>query len=223
MKAGNYSYPGPDQLPDILPVFPLPAALLLPRADMPLNIFEPRYLAMIDHALCTDRVIGMIQPGNGNGPCDHSNGLVEVGCAGRITSFAETGDNRYLITLTGIARFRIVEEIASDQTFRLCRVCARNFAEDFSSADEASVDRQSVLKTFREYLSANNLQADWDSVDRASNEILINALAMMAPFDAAEKQALLEAPDLRARSETLIAITELVMSREAAGGAQPLQ
>ncbi len=150
MKAGNYSYPGPDQLPDILPVFPLPAALLLPRADMPLNIFEPRYLAMIDHALCTDRVIGMIQPGNGNGPCDHSNGLVEVGCAGRITSFAETGDNRYLITLTGIARFRIVEEIASDQTFRLCRVCARNFAEDFSSADEASVDRQSVLKTFRE-------------------------------------------------------------------------
>ena len=121
MKAGNQSYPGPHELPEILPVFPLPAALLLPRADMPLNIFEPRYVAMIDHALCTDRVIGMIQPGNGEGPCDHSRGLVEVGCAGRITSFAETGDDRYLITLTGIARFKVLEEVASDQSFRLCR------------------------------------------------------------------------------------------------------
>ena len=223
MKAGNQNYPDPGKLPEVIPVFPLPAALLLPRADMPLNIFEPRYMAMIDQALCTDRVIGMIQPGDGESACDEGGGLCQVGCAGRITSFAETGDDRYVVTLTGIARFTVVEEITSDQEFRLCRISARGFAEDFSSADEESVDRRTVLKTFRDYLSANDLQADWDSVGRASNEILVNTLAMMAPFGPAEKQALLEAPDLRARAETLIAITELVLARDKAGGEHALQ
>ena len=223
MRAGNCSYQTPTCLPDTIPVFPLPAALLLPRAEMPLNIFEPRYLAMVDHALCTDRVIGMIQPGDGEGACEEADSLCRVGCAGRMTSFAETGDSRYLITLTGIARFQVVEEVAGDRDFRLCRITAERFAEDFAAADEGSVDRDTVLKTFRDYLTANDLQADWDSVDSASNEILVNALAMMAPFGPAEKQALLEAPDLRARAETLVAITELVLSRHKDGGGRPLQ
>lgn len=222
MKAGNQTYGAPGDLPEVLPVFPLPGALLLPRAEMPLNIFEPRYLAMIDHALGHDRVIGMIQPGHGDAASEESAGLCHVGCAGRITAFAETGDGRYLITLTGVTRFDIVEEIASDRPFRLCRVSAGRFASDFGSVDEASVDRGTVLRTFRDYLEANNLDADWESVDRASNEVLVNALAMMAPFGPAEKQALLEARDLRARAETLVAITELLLTRETGGG-QPLQ
>ncbi|MHA1157566.1 MAG: LON peptidase substrate-binding domain-containing protein [Alphaproteobacteria bacterium] len=215
MKIGNFDYGSPAHLPEIMPVFPLPAALLLPRADMPLNIFEPRYMAMVDWALAGDRVIGMIQPGDGDGPCEAGVGLCGIGCAGRITSFAETGDGRYLITLTGIARFHVTEEIASDSAFRLCRISAAAFADDFTSADEGSVDRDAVLRTFRDYLRANSLETDWDSVHSASNEILVNAMSMMAPFGAAEKQALLEAPDLRTRAETLVAITELLLAREA--------
>ena len=202
-------------LPDAIPIFPLPGALLLPRGRLPLNIFEPRYMAMIDHALCSDRVIGMIQPGDDDGPCEAGVGLCGIGCAGRITSFAETGDGRYLITLTGIARFHVTEEITSDSAFRLCRISAAAFADDFTSADDGSVDRDAVLRTFRDYLKANSLETDWDSVHSASNEILVNALSMMAPFGAAEKQALLEAPDLRTRAETLVAITERLLAREA--------
>ncbi len=222
MKVGNVDYRSPAALPEIVPVFPLPAALLLPRSDMPLNIFEPRYLAMIDQALAGDRVIGMIQPGDNAGPCEESVGLCSIGCAGRITSFAETGDGRYLITLTGIARFHVTEEIEGDQPYRVCRISAARFGDDFADVDETDVDRDAVLQTFREYLMANDLQADWDSVDRASNEILVNSLSMMAPFGAAEKQALLEAPNLRTRAETLVAITELLLAREG-DESRPLQ
>jgi Lon protease-like protein len=214
MKAGNQSYGGPGDLPDAIPVFPLPGALLLPRAEMPLNIFEPRYLAMVDQAMCSDRVIGMIQPGNGRHATDDGASLCHVGCAGRITSLAETGDDRYLITLSGIARFALVDEIEGDWSFRMCRISTADYAGDFDPVDEKSVDRRIVMKTFRDYLSANDLQADWESVERASNENLVNTLAMMAPFGPMEKQALLEAPDLRARAETLVAITELQLSRD---------
>lgn len=219
MKAGNRVYTDPAALPDIIPVFPLPAALLLPRADLPLNIFEPRYVAMLDHALRGDRIIGMIQPDEERADAGD---LLEVGCAGRITAFAESGDGRYLVTLTGIARFQALEEIEADTAFRQCRVSAHRFVADFGDVDEDSVDRETVLRTFRDYLDANRLKADWDSVEQASNEVLVNALAMMAPFGSAEKQALLEAPDLRARADTLVAITELLMAREA-GNARPLQ
>ncbi|MEX0852807.1 MAG: LON peptidase substrate-binding domain-containing protein [Bauldia sp.] len=212
-RSGNCVYQGPEDLPDVLPVFPLAAALLLPRADMPLNIFEPRYLAMVDAALCSDRVIGMIQPDQRAPELACGPALWPVGCAGRITSFAETGDRRYMITLTGISRFRVVEELAAPTPFRRCRVTAQPFAADFAAcpADE-TVDRATVLKVLRAYLKAHKLDADWDSIDRASNESLVNALAMMAPFGAAEKQALLEAPDLRARAETLVAITEMTLA-----------
>lgn len=223
MKAGNSTYRRADDMPAIIPVFPLPAALLLPRAEMPLNIFEPRYLAMIDTALGGDRVIGMIQPDDAVAACASGPGLCAIGCAGRLTSFAETGDGRYMITLTGISRFRILEEVAAATPFRQCRITAAPFAADFAaSPGEGTVDRNSVLRTFRAYLSAHDLEADWESVGRASNETLVNTLAMMAPFGAAEKQALLEAPDLRARAETLVALTEMTLARQAGSG-QTLQ
>lgn len=224
MRAGNCPYDCPEDLPAIIPVFPLPAALLLPRAEMPLNIFEPRYLAMVDAALAEKRVIGMIQPDDRAPPSARGTALCAVGCAGRITSFAETGDSRYMITLTGIARFRVVEEVKAPTSFRQCRVTAAPFCTDFTGcpADDA-VDRGSVLATFRAYLDAHNLETDWESVNDASNETLINALAMMAPFGSAEKQALLEAPDLKSRAETLVAITEMSLARDSDSGTTSLQ
>ena len=219
MKAGNCAYRSPGDLPESIPVFPLPGALLLPRSDMPLNIFEPRYVAMIDWALKRERIVGMIQPDESVAPGSLGPTLFPIGCAGRITSFAESGDGRYMITLTGISRFKIVEELLRETPFRQCRVTAIPFAGDFApkTADDA-VDRSAVLKTFRAYLDAHNLDADWESVGRASNEMLVNALAMMAPFGTAEKQALLEAPDLRSRAETLVAITEMSLARDPGGG-----
>ena len=224
MKVGNCTYSAPDDLPAVIPVFPLPAALLLPRAELPLNIFEPRYVAMIDAALAADRVIGMIQPDEDKAPGSLGPSLCHVGCAGRLTSFAETGDGRYMVTLTGISRFVIVEEVPTYTLFRQCRVSAASFAADFAQAiNETGIDRGSVLKTFRDYLEAHNLEADWDSVGRASNETLVNTLAMMAPFGTAEKQALLEAPDLRARAETLVALTEMTLARHGGGASRSLQ
>jgi Lon protease-like protein len=221
MRTGNRRYNGPSDLPEVIPVFPLSAALLLPRADLPLNIFEPRYLAMIDHAMGGDRVVGMVQPDEEAPATPTGPALSRVGCAGRITSFAETGDGRYMITLTGIARFRIVEEVATGLPYRKCHVTAGCFAADFSDGCDAPVDRGAVLRTFRAYLKAHSLEADWESVGQASNETLVNTLAMIAPFGAAEKQALLEAPDLRARAETLVAITEMTLAAE--GGGRVLQ
>jgi Lon protease-like protein len=222
MKAGNCSYGCAADLPSVIPVFPLPCALLLPRGDIPLNIFEPRYIAMVDAAMASDRVIGMIQPDDSAAPCACGPTLRQVGCAGRIISFAETGDGRYMITLTGIARFRVVEELPLTAPFRRCRVSAEPFGNDFV-AQETAVDRQAVLRAFRAYLTAHNLDADWESVGRASNETLVNALAMMAPFGAAEKQALLEAPDLKARAETLVAVTEMALATNAPAESKVLQ
>jgi Lon protease-like protein len=217
MKAGNCVYGCTGDMPSVIPVFPLPAALLLPRADMPLNIFEPRYLAMIDDAVAGNRVIGMVQPDENAAPCACGPSLRSIGCAGRIVSFAETGDGRYMITLTGIARFRIVEELPLAVPFRRCRITTEPFAVDFVAADE-TVDRNAVLRAFRAYLDAHSLDADWESVGRASNETLVNALAMMGPFGPAEKQALLEAPDLKARAETLVAIAEMALPRAGGSG-----
>jgi len=223
VKAGNCAYGCPDDLPAIIPVFPLPAALLLPRAEMPLNIFEPRYVAMIDAALAGDRVIGMIQPDEARAPCTLGPSLCGVGCAGRITAFSETGDGRYMVTLTGVARFAVIDEVMAPTLFRQCRVTAVPYVGDFAPQCEEAVDRAAVIKTFRAYLDAHNLEADWESVHRATNETLINALAMMAPFGTAEKQALLEAPDLRTRAETLVALTEMALAREPGGSGQSLQ
>lgn len=214
MQAGNAHYRQGSDLPTVVAVFPLSAALLLPGGRMPLNIFEPRYLQMIDEAMKGPRLVGMIQPSlDGAQREDGEPELCQVGCLGRITSLAETGDGRYLIALQGVCRFRVASELSVKTPFRQCRVMP--FAADLreeQGADE--INRPALLKTFRAYLEANSLDADWESVSRAENAMLVNALSMMAPYGAAEKQALLEAPDLKTRAETLIAITEMALARE---------
>jgi Lon protease-like protein len=208
----NKVYEGPRDCPEIIPVFPLPRALLLPRGQMPLNIFEPRYLAMVDAALGAERVIGMIHPES------EAPKLSRVGCAGRIVQFAETGDGRYLISLVGFARFAIVEELSVTTPFRQCRVSYERYALDFRArAGEGDVDRAGVLEALRAFAEASGLKVDWQEIEEAANEALVNALSMMSPFGPREKQALLEAPDLRTRAEMLIAITEMELTKSQSG------
>jgi Lon protease-like protein len=210
----NAVYGGPQDLPDVIPVFPLAGALLLPRGQMPLNIFEPRYLAMVDEALRTNRVVGMVQPDLERGGTPLVPKLYPVGCAGRITGFAETGDGRYLITLTGVARFRIAEEVPTTAPYRLCRVAFEPYRADFEAgAGEGAVDREGVLKALRDFAQATGLQIDWKSIDEAGNETLVNALCMMSPFGVGEKQAMLEAPDLKSRADVLVAATQIELAR----------
>ncbi|EJW13681.1 hypothetical protein A33M_0011 [Rhodovulum sp. PH10] len=220
----NVTYRGPSELPATVPVFPLPGALLLPRGQMPLNIFEPRYLAMVDDALRGNRLIGMIQPDTAHpGPEDKPN-LYRVGCVGRITQFAETGDGRYLLQLTGVARFRIEQELAVDTAYRQCLVDYTPFSDDFvARKGEKEVDRDELLSALRDFLRANDLKADWDGIEAAPNEALVNALAMMSPYGPAEKQALLEAPDLKTRAEILIAVTKIELAKSRTPGDPPLQ
>jgi Lon protease-like protein len=222
----NQSYHQPSDLPEIIPVFPLAGALLLPRGQMPLNIFEPRYLVMVDDALrLTHRLIGMIQPDTAHGGSETRPHLFRVGCVGRITQFAESGDGRYLIQLTGIARFRVTEELLMvPAPYRQCRVSYSDFVGDFTPRKgEDAVDRPHLLEALRQFLDANNLKADWDGIENAPNEALVNALAMMSPYGTAEKQALLEAPDLKTRADMLIAMTEIELAKKNTGGETPLQ
>jgi len=210
MQVGNARYLKPNDLPDQVAIFPLNGALLLPGGQLPLNIFEPRYLAMFDAAIAGNRLIGMIQPALGE-PID-SGHLAHVGCLGCITSFAESGDGRYIVSLTGICRFRLIDEVSGHHPYRTFRIAP--FVADLKSEDEeGSVDRAGLLAVFKAYLEANKLEADWESVERAGNMTLVNSLSMMAPFEPAEKQALLEAPDLKTRAETFVAITEIVLAR----------
>jgi Lon protease-like protein len=210
----NTPYGGPDDVPAVIPIFPLESALLLPRGQLPLNVFEPRYIAMLDDVIKSHRVIGMVQPDAEAVEADGSSRLFSIGCAGRVTQFAETGDGRYLVTLTGIARYRIVEEIAAVTPYRQCRVDFTAFEQDFEpAAGEEAVDRDGVLKALGNFADANQLQIDWKSVREAPNESLVNALSMMSPYGPKEKQALLEAPDLRSRADVLIAITEVALAR----------
>jgi uncharacterized protein len=224
----NPTYHQPSDLAEVIPVFPLAGALLLPRGQMPLNIFEPRYLAMIDDALrLAHRLIGMIQPDTAHAappssePRPH---LFRVGCVGRITQLAESGDGRYLIQLTGVARFRVIEELVVPSPYRQCRVSYNDFVDDFTARKgEDAVDRPHLLQALRQFLEVNNLKADWDGIENAPNEALVNALAMMSPYGTAEKQALLEAPDLKTRADMLIAMTEMELAKKNTGGETPLQ
>jgi Lon protease-like protein len=222
----NTIYRGPEALQSDIPVFPLPGALLLPRGQMPLNIFEPRYVAMVDDTLRSGhRLVGMIQPDPSHpGPDKSKPHLFRVGCVGRITQLAESGDGRYLIQLTGIARFRVEAELAVATSYRQCRVTYRPFCDDFiARKGEEDVDRKALLRTLSEFLKANKLKADWQGIENAPNEALVNALAMMSPYAAAEKQAMLEAPDLKTRAEILIAVTEIELAKSKTPGETPLQ
>lgn len=195
-------------LPGTIPIFPLPGALLLPRSRLPLHIFEPRYLQMLDDALKTpERLIGMVQPNEVAGR--NGTGLQTIGCAGRITQFSETEDNRYLITLSGISRFRVVREVDGFTPYRRCDVNWDSFCHDQSESDEdASFDRPRFLDLLGRYFEARSLSADWDTLKEADDELLINSLSMMLDFDTEEKQALLEAPSLSTRRETLVTLIE---------------
>ena len=201
-------------LPQVIPVFPLPGALLLPRGRLPLNIFEPRYLAMVDHAMRTDRVVGMIQPCGGEALRPK---LFPVGCLGRVTSWCETGDGRVLITLTGMARFQIEAELDSDGPYRQVQASYKTFPHDLEDCDEGlGIDRGRLAASLKCYLKQHNLEADWSSIERAPAEVLINSLAMICPFGVAEKQGLLEAPTLNERAQMLTALIE--MASAANGG-----
>jgi uncharacterized protein len=221
----NTPYRGPTDLPNIIPVFPLPGALLLPRGQIPLNIFEPRYLAMIDDSLRGGhRLIGMIQSDPARSGLRDKPPLYSVGCVGRITQLAESGDGRYLIELTGVARFRVEEELRVATVYRQCRVSFASFADDFiARKGEDAVNRRALLAALRAFLEAGDMNADWEGIDKAPNEALVNALAMMSPFGTAEKQALLETPDLKTRAEVLVAITEIELAKKNTEGDVPLQ
>jgi uncharacterized protein len=220
----NVPYRGPADLPKTVRVFPLAGALLLPRGHMPLNIFEPRYIALVDDALRTDRLIGMIQPDEEDAAETSAPRLYGTGCAGRITQLAETGDGRYLVTLTGVARFSVSAELAADTPYRQCQVDFGKFVSDFTArAGEDLVDREAVLDALRRFAKANELRVDWKGIEEAPNEALVNALAMMSPFGTSEKQALLEAPDLKSRAEILVAITEFELAKTGGNSETPLQ
>jgi hypothetical protein len=221
----NAVYRGPADLPRTIAVFPLSGALLLPRGQMPLNIFEPRYLAMVDDALRTGhRLIGLIQPDAAHPGSEDRPNLYKIGCVGRITQFAETGDGRYLLQLSGVVRYRIVEELTVATAYRQCRIDVSPFVGDFTARKgEELVDRKAVLAALTSFLKANNLKADWQGIENAPNEALVNALAMMSPYDPAEKQAMLEAPDLKTRAEILIAVTEFALAKRRIEGDPPLQ
>ncbi len=210
----NAPYKSPAELPGTIPIFPLAGVLLLPRGELPLNIFEPRYLAMVDDALKTHRIIGMIQPNSDAGGTRNVPALFDVGCAGRITQFAETGDGRYILTLTGIARYRVQAEMPVLTQYRQAQADFDTYTEDFIPGyGEEDVDRASVLKTLDDFAKCNKLKIDWKSIEDASNEALVNALSMMSPFGPKEKQALLEAESLKARAEVLVAITQMELAR----------
>jgi hypothetical protein len=196
-------------LPQAIPVFPLDGAILLPGGDLPLQIFEPRYLNMIDDAMGGDRMIGMVQLRAG-GRRERPN-MAAVGCAGRLTSFAETADGRYLITLTGICRFDVGDELSVRTPYRQVRARFERFAADLSEEDDPppGIDRPRFAKALKRYLNRRELDIDWETAGAAPLKPLVTSLSQGLPFDAAEKQALLEAMDLKARFEVLTALLEI--------------
>ncbi len=205
----NARYRQTSDLPETIPVFPLSGVLLLPRGQLPLNVFEPRYLAMVDAAMSGARVIAMIQPSESEEKTLKP-ALSPVGCAGRVTSYRESDDGRYLITLTGLCRFRVGEELAADTAFRQVRADYAPYAADLAATDEeGDFPRERLMAALKTYLARRDLKADWQSVMNAPAEQLVNALSMLCPFEAAEKQALLEALDWGERVAILIALLEM--------------
>lgn len=216
-------YRRPADLPPRIPVFPLRGAILLPRATLPLNIFEPRYLEMIDDVMSGGRIIGILQPivsgDDEESPIEKTAGLRSVGCAGRVTSYQELDDGRLIITLTGITRFQCIGEAETEMAYRIMSVSYDRFASDLTEGlGEELVDRRNLLRVLKTYLEANRLKTDWATIQRASNEFLINALSVMCPYGPEEKQALLEAKDLRSRAEVLVALAEIDLASNGSSG-----
>ncbi len=210
----NRTYAAAADMPAAIPLFPLEGALLLPRRPIQLTVFEPRYLAMLDDALSGDRLIGIIQPAGAEDTSSAASELYPLGCAGRIVQYAEIGDGRCFLTLMGVARFRLVSEMDYATPYRVAEADYAPFAEDFrEGAGEAAVDRETLLATLRRFAEVNEIKVVWSDIKKASNEALVNGLSMMSPCGPKEKQALLEATDLRARAEMLVAITTIGLAR----------
>ncbi|MCC5966400.1 MAG: LON peptidase substrate-binding domain-containing protein [Natronohydrobacter sp.] len=198
----------PQDYPDLIPIFPLPGALLLPRARLPLHIFEPRYLAMIEDCMKTPhRLIGMVQPRDVPGTDPRP--LHSIGCAGRLTAFSETEDGRYLITLTGKSRFRVREDVTGFTPYRRCAVDWSSFTQDCGKEEtDPGLKRTAFFALLKRFFGRHKLSTDWDSLTDAEDELLINSLSMLCPFEPDDKQALLEAPSLQTRRETLVMLME---------------
>ncbi|MEC8641724.1 MAG: LON peptidase substrate-binding domain-containing protein [Pseudomonadota bacterium] len=193
-------------LPSQIPIFPLPNALLLPEGQLPLNIFEPRYLAMIDDALgAPGRLIGMVQP------VDEAGALFGIGCAGRISYFQETGDGRYMIALNGVCRFRLAGHHLTERGYRLADISWDEFMSDLADGEGGIADRDHMFAVMRRYFDTQGFEADWDQIERSDDSAILNTLAMVCPFDVAEKQALLEAKGVRSRADLLIAMMEMAL------------
>ncbi|MEC4593202.1 MULTISPECIES: LON peptidase substrate-binding domain-containing protein [Nitrospirillum] len=210
-----------ERLPASIPVFPLTGVLLLPRARLPLNVFEPRYLAMVQDSLAGDRLIGMIQPVEPGTETDSSIDppLAGVGCCGRLTAFAETDDGRYLITLSGLCRFRIREEVSTMRGYRRVMADWSPFAGDFIAPADGGFDRAGLMAALRPYFTRRSLTVNWQALETASDEQLVATIAMLCPFTPAEKQALLEAPDFIGRASMLLALVQMAVHESADGDA----
>lgn len=203
-------HPRAAELPEIFPVFPLPGALLLPRGKLPLNIFEPRYLALVEDALAAGRMFGMIQPDPSGPAGPNGPGLFRVGCLGRLSAFAETDDGRYTITLTGVSRFRVQEEVAARRGYRRVRGDFSPYIADLDlSARPSMLDRATLLGALQAYFTRRAIGANWEAIRGLPEAALGLTLAMVCPFDPAEKQALLEAPDDAERDKTLLALLQM--------------
>ena len=196
-----------DELPQVIPVFPLDAAVLLPRGRLPLNIFEPRYLNMVDDAMAGDRIIGMVQT-VGGGPRAHP-ALARVGCAGRVTSFAETQDGRYLVTLSGVCRFTLGQELAAPTPYRQVRAAYDPFEADLKPPEDIEFEREPLLSALKAYLQRRGMDIEWDAARQAPADALITSLCMALPFEVAEKQALVEARTLADRVSALSALLQI--------------
>jgi len=196
-----------ENLPEIIPIFPLNKCVLLPKAILPLNIFEPRYLEMIEDAIKSDKYIGIVQPSIDKKKKSETE---NVGCIGKISTYVENEDGTFIVKLTGICRFKIIEEVLSEKLYRKMKVDYHNFIDDLNLEEVAnSIDRNKLLNVISDYLNVNDLTTDWSVITDTDTEILINAFAMLSPFSAKEKQAMHEASKIENRSEILIALNEL--------------
>lgn len=204
-----------EDLPKVVPIFPLEGSIVFPRGNLPLNVFEPRYLNMVDDAMYSDRVVGMIQPllvdSTDEQPTGENPPLLKIGCLGRINSYSETDDGRYMVNLRGLCRFQIVEETEMTRPYRMANVTYDNFLYDMKpvSTKEPDISRENLISALKTYLAANAIKTDWDAVKDAPMETLINALASGCPFSSIEKQMLLEFPTLQARGEALISLLHM--------------
>ncbi len=202
-------HPAFDELPTEIPIFPLSGALLLPEGRLPLNIFEPRYLAMVEDSLAAGRMFGMAMPDPGLPRTEIGSQVYRVGCLGRLSSFAETDDGRYLITLTGVIRFRVMEEVAGRRGYRRALVEYGDYAPDLMVGHKPRIDREALVGALRPYFKARGIEANWEAVENTSDAMLVTTLCMVCPFDAREKQALLEARGPEERAAMLVALMQI--------------